>query len=154
MIRWTRASWSGRWNSNQPHIWPANSWSKPGGAKVWARTSASTNSSTIQCCWSWPNRKSCSTTPCKSVCSCLYFLPCARVFCSVDHNQIRLNEWKSRLDFLRSIAFSNVGVLDELEKIWGIWCFGSGCLDVWDLDNKVFVGLTLEYDQKYNVAIV
>lgn len=34
--------------------------------RVWARTSVSASSSTIPCCWSWPSRTWCSTTPCEA----------------------------------------------------------------------------------------
>lgn len=34
--------------------------------RVWARTWASASSSTILCCWSWPNRTWCSTTQCET----------------------------------------------------------------------------------------
>lgn len=45
------------------HVW----WLRCLLCRVWARTSVSASSLTIPCCWSWPNRTSCWTTPCETI---------------------------------------------------------------------------------------
>lgn len=78
---WTRVLWSGLLSLNLHPTLPESSWSRPEGARVWARMWASASSSTILCCWSWPNRTWCLTTPCETA-----NLKCTNTKTSTSHS--------------------------------------------------------------------